>query len=121
MFVVKGKHLFFCKSLSHSAAQNFHLVQVFLNSSLCLLHFANYVFNSESILFCSAVKGRFTFLLPLLCQRSKKNYCHSFWNKNTYATQLAPVFFFPKLCYIIEYYSSLQSFYIVFLVFAMKL
>ena len=58
--------------------------------------------------------------------------CHSFANapkkitgtvfrKNTYASQLAPVIFFPKLCYIIEYYSSLQSFYIVFLVFAMKL
>ncbi len=59
--------------------------------------------------------------MPLLCQRSKKNYCHSFWNKNTYASQLAPVIFSPKLCYIIEYYSSSQNEFIVFLVFAMKL
>ena len=43
------------------------------------------------------------------------------FRKNTYASQLAPVIFFPKLCYIIEYYSSSQSEFIVFLVFAMKL
>ena len=81
--------------LSHSAAQNFHLVQVFLNSSLCLLHFTNYVFNSESILFRSVVKGRFTFQLPLLCQRSKKNYWHSFYQKHVRFATCASNFF-PK-------------------------
>jgi hypothetical protein len=81
--------------LSHSAAQNFHLVQVFLNSSLCLLHFTNYISNSDSILFRSVVKRTFYISDATPSQRSKKNYCHSFWNKNTYASQLAPLIFFP--------------------------
>jgi hypothetical protein len=51
--------LIFNNPLSHSAAQNFHLVQVFLNSSLCLLHFANYISNNKNILFRSVVKRTF--------------------------------------------------------------
>jgi hypothetical protein len=43
-------------SLSHSSAQNPRLVQVFLNSHLCLLHFANFISNSENIFFRSVVK-----------------------------------------------------------------
>ena len=35
-------------TLSHSSAQNPRLVQVFLNSHLCLLHFANFIFSMEN-------------------------------------------------------------------------
>jgi excisionase family DNA binding protein len=34
--------------LPHSSAQNFHLVQVFLNSSLCLLHLSNFIVKMEN-------------------------------------------------------------------------
>jgi hypothetical protein len=112
---------YFLQPLSHSAAQKSLLVQVFLASILCLLHFANYVFNNENILFRSLVKRKFyipiatplptlqKFLYALERLRFKRKF-------SSRATKT-----FPKLCYIIEYYNSLQSVYIVFLVFAMKL
>ena len=45
--------------LPHSPAQNPRLVQVFLNSSLCLLHFTNFFSNNENIFFRSVVKRIF--------------------------------------------------------------
>ena len=43
-------------SLSHSAAQNPRLVQVFLNSHLCLLHFTNFNSNNENEFYRLMVK-----------------------------------------------------------------
>jgi hypothetical protein len=42
--------------LSHSAAQKPRLVQVFLNSHLCLLHFVNFISNNINGLYRLIVK-----------------------------------------------------------------
>ena len=102
--------------LPHSAAQNFHLVQVFLNSSLCLLHFTNYISNNENILFRSLVKN------------ALHSNCHSFANapkvfvrpraitvqkKNSIRATKT----FPKLCYITWHYRATKFFLFKYLYF----
>jgi hypothetical protein len=58
------------KPLAHSAAQKLLLVQVFLASILCLLHFTNYVFNKGNIFFRSVMKKKSSTSVATSGQRS---------------------------------------------------